>query len=412
MKLELQHIAKVEMANIILDSISVIAGYNCTGKSTISRALYAALVTTKNLPEKVIEEKIRSIMFNIEKKMKREITFLMGIEKVIYNKLSDYWRMNDIKELSEQDFLEIFPSELSEKYSMDSKIMFHNINMAIEEVKRHSDKEYLSLIFNRELNKIFNQQIKSFNTEENGNIHLKDSNGDESIEFIIGEKLLDFNLGKEIGNNVIYINPIHLLEQQEDLFFYSLSNNGSEVKRMLQKEPSRVNDYVLEEVKELEEASSIVDNLIADVIKGKLVMVDNSLYCKDMGTDEPIRLANVASGMKNLLMIQRLIKNGSLRRGDILIIDEPEVNLHPKWQVAFAEILVLLNLKLGIRILLNSHSPYFIRAIECKMAQYETLSTARFYLMNEGNSYGYVSEDVTENIEKIYSDLSEPLEEL
>ena len=48
----------------------------------------------------------------------------------------------------------------------------------------------------------------------------------------------------------------------------------------------------------------------------------------------------------------------------LLIIDEPEVHLHPEWQVKFAEILTLLQKEIDIHILLTTHSPYFLQAID------------------------------------------------
>ena len=47
-----------------------------------------------------------------------------------------------------------------------------------------------------------------------------------------------------------------------------------------------------------------------------------------------------------------------------MIIDEPEAHLHPQWIVSFARILVLLTKELGVRILLASHNPDMVAAIQ------------------------------------------------
>ena len=101
-----------------------------------------------------------------------------------------------------------------------------------------------------------------------------------------------------------------------------------------------------------------------------------------------------------------------MKCGDILLIDEPEVNLHPEWQIVLAEVLVLLRKELGIVLYINSHSPYFIRAIEVKMAGNGMTLEGKFYLTVPDEDNLYHVEDVSQNTERIYELLYKPLEEL
>lgn len=125
--------------------------------------------------------------------------------------------------------------------------------------------------------------------------------------------------------------------------------------------------------------------------------------------DDAIQIKNVASGMKIFLLLYRLIENGSLKENSWILIDEPESNLHPDWHLKLAEILILLKIKMNIRIILSSHSPYFMRALEVKMADYGILDCGTFYLMEERNQ-GFVAKDVTAHTEEIYRQLYQPLE--
>ena len=61
-------------------------------------------------------------------------------------------------------------------------------------------------------------------------------------------------------------------------------------------------------------------------------------------------MQNTASGIKQIGLIQILIANRKLSQNSFLIIDEPEVNLHPEWQFKLAKILVLISKKLNIYI--------------------------------------------------------------
>lgn len=52
MKLRIQNFAKIKEADIILDGITVIAGNNNTGKSTVGKILDSMYNATNNLEDK------------------------------------------------------------------------------------------------------------------------------------------------------------------------------------------------------------------------------------------------------------------------------------------------------------------------------------------------------------------------
>jgi predicted ATPase len=119
-------------------------------------------------------------------------------------------------------------------------------------------------------------------------------------------------------------------------------------------------------------------------------------------------LNNVATGIKSFGIIQMLLENDSLNSNSLLILDEPEVHLHPIWQVKYAEILVLLSKEFAIPMVLTSHSPYFIEALEAYTKKYKYESSTNFYYA-EKNEDGLSSKivDVNDNLSKIYSSISE-----
>lgn len=91
-------------------------------------------------------------------------------------------------------------------------------------------------------------------------------------------------------------------------------------------------------------------------------------------------IRNISSGMKPFLILKTLLNKGVFKRGGVLIFEEPEVHLYPEWQLCLAEILVLLQAKLGVSIVLNTHSPYFINAVEVYAAKYGVKDKCRYYL--------------------------------
>lgn len=66
----------------------------------------------------------------------------------------------------------------------------------------------------------------------------------------------------------------------------------------------------------------------------------------------------------------------------MLIWDEPEIHLHPKWQVELAEVLIRLT-KSGIPIVVSTHSPYLAQGIRYFSAKYAIEDFFNYYLAED-----------------------------
>lgn len=118
----------------------------------------------------------------------------------------------------------------------------------------------------------------------------------------------------------------------------------------------------------------------------------------------PIDLSDCATGIKSLAILNILYKGGYLDDETLLIIDEPEVHLHPQWVFEYARILVLIAKRLKARIFVTSHDPDMISALKV-VSEAEKLDGVRFYLSNEAGLQGrpqYDYESLGMNIEKIF----------
>ena len=73
----------------------------------------------------------------------------------------------------------------------------------------------------------------------------------------------------------------------------------------------------------------------------------------------PLYIAS--SSVKSLFLVDMYI-NHVARKNQILIIDEPELNLHPDNQVKFARLIARL-VNVGVKVLLTTHSDYVVREI-------------------------------------------------
>lgn len=99
-----------------------------------------------------------------------------------------------------------------------------------------------------------------------------------------------------------------------------------------------------------------------------------------------------------------LEENGS--RNSLVILETPSAFLHPRESVQLGKMLIDM-VKQGFSFLLDTNSPYLIRAIEVFSAKKSIADKCKYYLFSE-----QCIEDVTLNTNKIYRTFATPLEEL
>lgn len=73
--------------------------------------------------------------------------------------------------------------------------------------------------------------------------------------------------------------------------------------------------------------------------------------------------SNLAAGAKVFAILELLADNGLLTKGSLVLLDEPEVHLHPGWINILAELIVLLQKDIGARIVMTTHSPQLLLAV-------------------------------------------------
>ena len=116
-----------------------------------------------------------------------------------------------------------------------------------------------------------------------------------------------------------------------------------------------------------------------------------------------------SAGIKQIGVIRMLLENGSLQKDSFLIIDEPESNLHPEWQIRFANMLSLLSKELNIRLYLNSHSPIFIEAISLYAQYYDLINQTNFYLSEKRQNNKFTFRKIDpKNMGEVYENLTSP----
>jgi len=152
-------------------------------------------------------------------------------------------------------------------------------------------------------------------------------------------------------------------------------------------------------------------NKIFYIINGEVSSGNTDVYYSlDDYVIKSVGTGNIASGIKQIGILQLLLSNGKLKENSFLIIDEPEVNLHPYWQLKFAEILVMLAKELDITIYINSHSPMFIEAMDALTEFYDMQDDVNYYLtesLGSKDKYNFIKINQDE-LFRIYDTLGMP----
>lgn len=124
----------------------------------------------------------------------------------------------------------------------------------------------------------------------------------------------------------------------------------------------------------------------------------------DRADGEQFFLRDTATGIKNFSIIQRLAERRVFDDKTLLILDEPESHLHPQWIVEYARILVLMQKELGVRLLIASHSPDMIDALQTFSESAGIAERTNFYLAEESekNSFKYSYTPLGNSIAEIF----------
>lgn len=409
MKINIKNIGIVEEADIEINGITVLAGENSTGKSTISKALFSTFNGLYNIDKKIENDKFRTI-----KRMLRPFITIGENRNLIAHRLNKFYTLNNIVEkiiknqITNKNELKKILSDLIT--TEEKSHIFEKIINNISDVMNLDNNSYKNTILEEQFNKEFDNQISNIRNNDNAKIVVSFSqNKNKNIDISIISNKINIKEHADIITQVIYIDDINMaLEYKKEADIFRIYNLGEPfshttllVKLLDDKNPSLAKKIINE--KKLENINKILNQ----ISPGMLYTKDdgNFVYKTEDGID--ISTSNISLGLKTFIVLKKLIQNDIIEENGTIILDEPEIHLHPKNQLKFAEIIVLLQKEFELHILLSTHSPYFIKAIEEYSKKYAINKKCKFYLSSLKNKVA-IFEDVTEETYKIYKLLAEP----
>jgi len=154
------------------------------------------------------------------------------------------------------------------------------------------------------------------------------------------------------------------LEHSE--FFQTLNESVSRYALPIKEEIDFVRDVMAHSKKKspLIKAHPELAKLLKDIVGGDYKVENDQInftFAKGDEKNQEIPLYMGSSAIKSLLDISLYI-NHIAKKGDILLIDEPEQNLHPANQRKMARLFVRL-IKMGVKVFITTHSDYLIKEL-------------------------------------------------
>lgn len=433
MRLNITHINKIKKADIVLNGLTVIAGNNDSGKSTVGKLLFSVIKSLSNADRLSSQSQDRIMRVNsallyayvthAEKESGEKIkgvilpststAFLKDAESFANDKR---W-VSQLKRKLEK--INIVPQQRAK--------IIRSIDQLVQLATESSNSEkMLERAFQSIIGAEFLNSICTYNTEMS-EICFSEGQGKDITIQIKENKVTEFKCKTEtfvkdatLVESPLYIHLIDILASAQTLgehHYFNVAGIGKDVLRPL------INYHIKDMAQKLDAFRfSLPDNVYSPFIQKAQTLTDNitgghfyfdnakqNMYWKK--GEQNYAPVNVASGIKAFGVLQMLLETQALDESKILIWDEPENHLHPEWQIKFASMLVELA-KAGIPILISSHSPYFIQAVRYFADKLSMNDFVNYYLAEETEDELCVLEDVTDDLNRIFMKLAQPMNEI
>lgn len=418
MKLKLKNLGKISYADIDINGITVIAGKNNTGKSTIGKCLFAYYNSFYKIDEAV--NKLRqneicrlfdeSLNSYVEEKNDRYYSNTRMLSSELVKRLGHFIEPTfDNKDPAIFDKPEVkgIVDRLCREYGCKDRDKI--IEFYTEARKKASvidEKIIRKTIVNDKFNSVFNGQICNTNSKEATSVEITIKDKVSKLLFDDND-LKDFEQPIKIEHDATLIDDPMIIDKLVE-YRHLYINNDLHHQVLIDKIylAKRRHETSLNSILVKEKMQELLKT-INDVVQGELVVQNGTIMLLEKSNKGPISLMNLSLGLKSFVLIKQLIENELIKDNDFLILDEPEVHLHPEWQIKFAEIVVLLQKAYNLNVVLTTHSRDFFEAIELFSKKYGITEKCNYYITHEKRGKIEFCDQKTDPTE-IYRQLIEP----
>ncbi|MXN88211.1 ATP-binding protein [Pasteurella canis] len=372
MRFSFENLGLLDKAELELSNLTIICGENNTGKTYATYAVYGFIRNWKILLWNVI-------LSDITELKKSNNRYQIDLEKMFKGKINNYLN------LLASEFVNVLHQVFAAK---EDSFINTKINVSVDE-----EIDILERIYQKRVQGGGN--VLATITKEKGSSILEILSTEENSEFStfgIVEFIID-----AIAEIVFspYFSPPHISSAERtgaSIFRRELDMARTRVLKALNEMDSKdirnrpwkllqkidtdypwpVEDNVefvrqLEDLdKQTSELSKMNPNILSSfdsIIGGSYKVIKNQgLVFQPKGVKSKRFTMNEASSCARALLDIGFYLRCKAKPGDLFIIDEPELNLHPKNQRAFARLIAKL-IDSGIKVFMTTHSDYLVKEL-------------------------------------------------
>ncbi|MDE0332005.1 MAG: ATP-binding protein [Nitrospinae bacterium] len=375
MRIKVKNLGVLKQAEFSLGDFTIICGENNTGKTYATYALYGFLDLLRKqfrsddhryLPKRVFDDLVENGVsrLNLAK-------YAQNAQKILNRICRGYsLDLHDVFSASQEKFQDCQFRVFLENNTMTSSIKSisfeRNIGIGRQTLSLTKDKESEEL----EVSLLVDKQRRSFTyrfVERRiaGAIHEIIFGSLFPTPFIasaertgsaIFRKELNFarnRLLKEMSQADEKIDPRELLYKSYQDYPLPVEKNVDFTRQL---------EDVVKQKSFLTDKHPEVLKKFADIIGGEYrVTRNNELFFVPRGKRVKLGMDESASGVRSMLDIGFYLRHVA-KRGDLLMVDEPELNLHPENQRRIARLFAQL-VNLGIKVFITTHSDYIVKEL-------------------------------------------------
>jgi AAA15 family ATPase/GTPase len=369
MKIKVKNLGALKQAEFTLGELTIICGGNNTGKTYATYALFGFLFTWRRmLAIKINDAKIQELLDNGVIRLDIQ-EYVKQAEQIIEKGCQAYTKelpkifaapAERFKETEFQIGLDTKNIRLPSKF--DLKMRAANAELFSITKSEKSTELVVSLLVEKETVKIPIDVIERIITDSFKEIIFVAlfprpfiASAERTGASIFRKQLLFArnSLIEQMGHANDNINPMELLFKVNQDYPLPININ---MNFAMQLETSVKNKSFIAE----KHPDILAD--FADIIGGQYTVTANDeLYYEPKGKRLKLSMDESSSAVRSLLDIGFYLKHEA-QIGDLLMVDEPELNLHPENQRHVARLFARL-VNLGIKVFITTHSDYIIKEL-------------------------------------------------
>ena len=403
MKLQFKQLGSLYQGELELADLTIICGENNTGKTYITYALYGLLKLWKNFAEfepsrKEIETLEETGVLNIDLKAKLEKNhlqlkselsknYLKNLHEILASRtdlfkdtelfldfqIGDSWQKksftDEIRSKKGKALLTIYKPENS------TRVEFVATEEESEEIPSFAYNQWIEeALLDIVLGDVFPKNVLMASTERTGSVIFKDELN------LTKNRLLDLIAQEHNSNTGIKPNELLNTVYRKQSYALPVRRNLEFVNQLAIFE--KQDSYIVEKHPEIiKQFSTLLGGEFKTNKEGMTYFIPNG------NKKLKLQLGEASSSVRSLLIVWYYLRH-LLEKGDMLMIDEPELNLHPVNQRRFARLIAQL-INAGIKIFITTHSDYIIKELNTlimfnrELPHYKAIKEKKGYASDE-----------------------------